>query len=238
MRSARCFRSAGRKRGGCPAPITLIGRLCLEADHTSERRRPAHSDWPGCHAACPANEPGRGRKGLSSGGARTDPIGRPAVGRGRGRACAESRDGRPTSPTSREGRGQPRACADGPHARAGGRSGPPSGGCGARGGGRAGGRAGARPAGGGGRRPAGRNSRGEWRRRRREPRRRRALGVATGGGGGGIGGGGPGGGRRAGARWSGRGGSARRSRRAGKGKKCPGGRGCRPATGMSFTIGE
>lgn len=63
-------------------------------------------------------------------------------------------------------------------------------------------------------------------------------GVATCRSGGGIGGGGPEGGRRAGAQWSGRGGSARRSRRAGKGKKCPGGRGCRPATGMSFTIGE
>lgn len=55
-----------------------------------------------------------------------------------------------TGPAGEEGRGRLRACADEPHARAGGRSGPPSGGCEARGGGRAGGRAGARPAGGGG----------------------------------------------------------------------------------------
>lgn len=77
-------------------------------------------------------------------------------------------------PCERMGAGRGCGCADAPHARAGGRSGPPSGGWEARGGGRAGGKAGARPAGGGGRRPAGRNSRGE--RRRRKPRRRRAWG--------------------------------------------------------------
>lgn len=114
VRSARCFRSAGRKRGGCPAPITLIGRLCLEAGHTSERRRPAHSDWPGCHAACPANGPGRGREGLSSGGARTDPIGLPAVGRGRGRACAESRDGLRRVPRAGKGGASPAPAQTGP----------------------------------------------------------------------------------------------------------------------------
>lgn len=79
-------------------------------------------------------------------------------------------------PRAGRGRDRLRACAHGAHARAGGRSGPPSGGCEARGGGRAGGKAGARPAGGGGRRPVGRNSRGERWRRRKEPSRRRARG--------------------------------------------------------------
>lgn len=111
---------------------------------------------------------GRSRKG------RSDPIGLTAAGRGlrvtgggTKATAAQSPDGRQTSPATVDGRGQLCGCADGPHARAGGRSGPPSGGCEARGGGRAGGRAGARPAGGGGRRPAGRNSRGEWWRRQR-----------------------------------------------------------------------
>lgn len=105
---------------------------------------------------------------------------------------------------------------------------------------------------------AGAGERGEGAERAAKPARAR-LGVeggglrastatASGGGGGGDGGaevpaetggpGGGGGGPRSRSRWSGRGGSVRRSRRAGRGKKCPEGRGCRPATGMSFTIGE
>lgn len=208
----------GRRRDGGPA---LNGHPGTQAsEETRERPRRTAQRQAGATSHLRAGQ-GAGAERTSRAPPQAPPSGRALIG-----AAAEGRGRRP-----RAGRDLCGACAArGPRARAGGRSGPPERGLASA-----------------GRGPKGRQSRrapGLGRRAEahgpEQPRQvaaaaaEAAEAAAASGGPGGSGGGGS----RSRARWSGRGGSARRSRRAGRGKKCPEGRGCRPATGMSFTIGE